>query len=267
VGRMPPTARYYWELGCRCILLSVIAFGFFGSGCSSDRAAMREAEIRINTPLPPAFLTGPAALVLTNGGGWRAHVGFRSAAAPEGSEGELAALGSKLRYTPEYPGAARKAARSGAFSFVWDLAGGRGFVLSEAMQGYAPISSSFQPTNTIRADITGTQNFEGHSVQGQSVTVQMNDGTTASFELLRAPELGGVPLRVKGAGNSAAFGLSLSKVRLEQPPAELFATPDGFSQYTSAEVMADELAVRQHNLHRPRTAGGPEVIYQAPTRR
>jgi hypothetical protein len=42
--------------------------------------------------------------------------------------------------------------------------------------------------------------------------------------------------------------LTLSKVRLEAVPNDLFQPPNGFTKYDSAEVMINELSSRQLNL-------------------
>jgi hypothetical protein len=229
---------------------------------------MRETQSRIYTPLPPTFVVGPAALLLTNGNGWRAHVTFDTGVAMEGGTGELLALGSKLRFTPEYPGKVRKREREGRFSFIWDVAEHKGLVLSDALQAYAPMSSGLQATNMTRADTGAGQRLEGHACQAQEVTVQMNDGSSAVFHALVAPDLGGLALQVQRTSGSSLASLSLSKIRLEAVPADEFTRLDGLTRYASAEAIADELAAREHNLRRPSSPMAmPEELYQGPPRR
>ena len=64
---------------------------------------------------------------------------------PEGHtdviSGELMGQGGKLLFTPQATGSRGKHMREAKISFIWDVAEGRGYILSEALQGYAPISS------------------------------------------------------------------------------------------------------------------------------
>jgi hypothetical protein len=238
-----------------------------GDGCSSDREVARDAALRIYTPLPPAFLTSPAALLLTNGGGWSAHVAFQTAELLEPHQGELEVLGSKLRFIPEYPRPERKLGRTGGFSFIWDVAEYRGYVLSDGLQGYAPLTATLRPTNSTAADTTGPQRYEGYTCKAQDITVQLNDGSTASFHVLRATDTGDLPLQISAQKGPVPMTLNVTKVRRQPPPTEVVALPDGFTHYSSAEVMADELAARERNLRRPRYSTGSEIIYQTPTTR
>ena len=46
------------------------------------------------------------------------------------------------------------------------------------------------------------------------------------------------------------LAVSLSNIRLEVPPEEVFIPADDFNKYPNPEAMADELAARQRNLRR-----------------
>jgi hypothetical protein len=94
------------------------------------------------------------------------------------------------------------------------------------------------------------QKFAGHTCEVAEAIVQKEDGVTSSFELLRATDLNGFPVKISSNSNSILLTLTLSKIRLESPGAAVFSPPDGFSKYTSSEAMADELAAREHNLRR-----------------
>jgi hypothetical protein len=129
------------------------------------------------------------------------------------------------------------------------VAEGRGFLLSEALQGYAPISSSARLTNMVAVPIEGSaQIFEGHPCRKEQVTVRMTDGRGVVVEVLKAADLGEFPLQITSTARGAPLTITFSKVRLEPPPASLFTPPESFTKYSSAEAIVDELALRQRNL-------------------
>jgi hypothetical protein len=209
---------------------------------------------RVYTPQMPEFLVGPACVLLTNAAGYSARVTVQAEPVllRQGIlQGELLARGTKLLFAPRKGKSADKDAGASDFSFIWDAAKTSGFVLSEALQGYAPVSSSLCATNVV----------SGPNQAGiEEATVQTSDGTSVRFRLWRAPESKGAPARLASEGVSPPLALTLSKVRLEAPPAELFEPPNGFSKYPTAEALADELAARRHNLRR-----GPRPSYQMPS--
>src|SRR5262249_4349796 len=144
----------------------------------------------------------------------------------------------------------------------------RGFVLSDALQGFAPVSASLQFTNLVRADAGATEHYDGHACQGQDITVQMSDGLNFAFHALQAADLDGLALQIRAKAGSSPLTLSLSKVRRQKVSAEDFTRFEGFTSYKSPEAMADELAAQEHNLHRPGpTFTMPEDILQGPPRR
>ncbi len=222
------------------------------SGCAHSPERERQ-ETEILTPLPPPFISGPMAVLLTNAGGFSARVTLESEALPGGPgapTGQMLGRGTQLLFAPEPKEMGRKHVPAG-LSFIWDVAANRGYVLSEALQGYAPVSAPAQITNvSIRPEPGGRETVGGHPCVPEAATIQMSDGATAVFRALRAPDLKGFPLKVSSSSNTAPLTVSFSKVRLELPPAELFEPPPGFTKYSSPEAMADELAVRQRNLHR-----------------
>jgi hypothetical protein len=61
-----------------------------------------------------------------------------------------------------------------------------------------------------------------------------------------------MPVRIKCSVNGTPHTLTLSKIRLESPPDDLFLPPSDFTKYASAETMMNELVARQQNLKRKR---------------
>jgi hypothetical protein len=238
------------------------------TGCAHDRSSERQ----VINPRLPVFLGGAASLLLTNGGGFSARLTEQLGVSttPESQwSGQLLGQGAKLRFEPEAKGSADKAQRVAGFSFLWDVAEGRGYILSETLQGYAPLSPSLRATNVVRqANRAASQRLEGHSCDLEVATVQRSDGSGVGFQVWRATDLGGLPMRIATVTNAAPLTLSLSRVRLEPMPPEVFAVPNGFTKYASLEAMLTELTVRQHNLRRTeRNQGDLGIDVEPPTPR
>ena len=247
------------RLGCtRTFGFGLLLVVTLAAGCaSSSKKADRAGGFQVMpTPLTPLFLNGPMALLLTNADGFRAHVVFQGDApspATPASAGELIVRGSKLLFAPEAIKAAKKQPHPEESAFVWDVNENRGFVLNEPLQAYAPISSSRQFTNvTTGAPINSTppEKVAGHSCEPSEVTVTASDGIATVFRVWRAADLKGIPLRIQCPSGGVPLTLTLSKVRLEAIPNDLFLPPNGFTRYESAEAMMTEMALRRVNLSR-----------------
>jgi hypothetical protein len=233
--------------------LMATIFLFFG--CSSEhRTMMRSGYGRVVTPLPPALLTSAAAFLFTNNDGFSARVEFQtesSLGTPKIYSGELLGRGGMLLYAPDGEDMTEKKQQPGNYSFVWNVADHRGFVLSEALQGYAPVTSALQITNfQVIPGSSPAERIAGHPSESARALAVSAEGNGTAFDFYRAIDLKGVPLRITSITNTPAFTLTLSKVRLEAPPANIFLPPDGFTRYNNPEAMADELAAREHNLRR-----------------
>jgi hypothetical protein len=238
-----------------CLFCLAAALALVAVGCSGVREkARRQGLMRVVTPHPPSFLTGPASVLLTNSGGFSAWLEVQAQSTFEtdrASSGQLLGRGTKLLYAPESDETTDTHHKPGGYSFIWDVAESKGYVLSEALQGYAPVSAVLHVTN-VAIDIgqSAAQRISGHPCESARATVRMLDGSSAGFELFRAIDLNGFPIKIESATNAMVFTLNLSKIRIEQPQADIFSPPEGFTKYPTPEAMADELAARQNNLRR-----------------
>lgn len=230
-------------------MLAVMGIVMLVASCARrpDPDSDEAAFTRVFTPQVPEFLSGPAGALLTNTAGFSARAAFESDT-PEtryglgAIEGELLSYGTRLLFAPRVSSTPDAELRLGGFSFVWDVATGSGYVMSEALQGYAPVSSSFRVTHVA---------VQPTSAPGeQTGLVTMSDGSTSLFRLWRAGDSKNPPARLSTVTNSPAFTLRLTKIRFEAPPANLFVPPSDFVKYATPEALADELAVRQHNARR-----------------
>lgn len=231
--------------------LALLAAGCSHSGDTEDRG---RAFTPVFTPLPPPFLTGPMAALLTNRSGYAAQLDAQTEAVSERERsvsGQLLCRGSKLFFAPESSGGSKQKARGGTFNFIWDVANNSGYVLSEALQGYAPVSAQTVVTNVVQgAEADSARQVQGHVCQQQRVTFELSNGFTNEYEVLRAKDLKGFPVELISVQGSNPLVITLSQIRFETPPENLFSPPDSFAKYDSPEAMVDELAMRQRLLRR-----------------
>jgi hypothetical protein len=123
--------------------------------------------------------------------------------------------------------------------------------MSEALQGYAPVTSTLQITSfQIIAGNSPAERIAGHPCESARALGVSTEGTGTAFDFYRAIDLRGFPLRITSVTNTPAFTLTLSQPRFESAAANIFSPPEGFTKYNTPEAMADELAARQHNLRR-----------------
>jgi hypothetical protein len=226
-------------------------------GCAHSHGNSRAAEAPPSPQVPP-FLNGPMAVLLTNAGGFSAHVSLQThygGSPQEAYSGELLGRGSHLLFQPIYVNKWEKAFRNAGLSFLWDVAEGRGYVLSEALQAYAPYSSGYRATNVLfNAGNQAPEKIEGYRCVPREATVVSSDGAVAVFEVFQAADARGLPLRISAPSGSAPLVLNLSSLRLAAPSADLFQVPGSFTKYESAEGMMSELSMRQANLKRKEPA-------------
>ena len=258
------------SLGCLLLLAAALATGC--SHTAKNRGRASAIEVR-PAPLPPLFLNGPMALLLTNTDGFHAHVVLESGAPPQAFQlaaGELMGRGGKLLFAPAAPVKSKKQASAADSAFIWDVIENRGWVLNDPLQAYAPVSSSRQFTNVVpavRLNNAASEKISGHSCQAEEVTITAADGTATVFRAWRAPDLHGIPLRITCPSTGAPLTLTLSNVRLETMPNDLFQPPSSFTKYESSEAIMAELFLRKHNLNRKPTYQGPEEEPTAPVTR
>jgi hypothetical protein len=244
--------------------LSVVAAGLaavtvFLTGCA--HSGRDQGMARLVHPEIPWMLTNAVAVLLTNVDGYLAHV---TLAYPESGNparpafsAELFCRQGRLYWAMEPPGARRNT--PGNLSLIWDAGQGTGFALSEALQGYAPLQSATRfglgPVVNSPPGVRG-ETLEGHRCQVEMVATTSIEGGTNRFAVWRAADLGGVPLKIEAVETAAPFTVQLTKVRMEVPPAEVFAPPTDFTAYPSLEELQTELAQRELES-RHRLGGGP----------
>jgi hypothetical protein len=226
-----------------CLALTVLV----GAGCAhSDRAEGVSSLRPLLTAEPPLFLKGPCALLLTNTESYTAHVVLeRGAATDKALSGQLLVRGFKLFFAAESAASVSKKLKAGEISYIWDVSQGSGFVLSDALQGYAPIISGIKYTNLSLVNPT-------------AAAVAGSDGSLATFQVWHSSGSTGLPVRIVSASGGPEFILNLTKPQTVATAPGLFDPPAGFTKYDSSESMMSELVVRQQNV-RHRSQSGEAV--------
>ena len=234
-------------LGLGCAAVALLLLPGCGGGSNVKVGASGVTE-RVPTPKTPAFLNGPMSALLTNADGFSAHAVLEMRSSSDKQtivSGQLLGRGGKLLFAMEPPSGERK--RAGGFSYIWDVATQSGFLLSDPMQGYAPMLSALQHTNVVFQPApgrSGSETIDGYRCEQVVATVTSSDGTTTAYQVWRAADLKGIPVRIIPVDRPNVT-LSLSKIRLEALPGQLFLPPGDFTRFESPDAMVSELLVRQ----------------------
>jgi hypothetical protein len=192
-------------------------------GCTSTHSEfdpMHEPVQRLLPRLTEA-VTGRAAGLLTNLNGFHGQFAINFGTAGENQmtvTGELFERDGKLCFVPVFKKAKRKNLDAGAFSLIWDAAGKQGYVLSEALQGFAPVAGG-EDTNQ-----------------------------PAELRVERAHSMNGLATRIESLDPLRPFTLTLSDVRPGLSSPDLFVPPDDFTKYESEGALLGELAARQRTV-------------------
>lgn len=203
-------------------------------------------------PQPPPFLRSSMGLLFTNVSGFSARIAQEPPPMrehPEEVSGQLWALNGKLLFAPDPPKKKRKHHIEPGLSFIWDVSQGSGFILSEALQAYAPVSSSSRFTNIlVQPASQPSKKIDGYAARQEVVTFTTGDGVSSTYEVWRAAELRDLPVQIVSTNMGRQEVTSLSKVQLAPPPREVFSPPSSFTRYGSVEDMMTELVIREQGL-------------------
>jgi hypothetical protein len=221
------------------------------AGCTSEKR--KEAALaHLGDETPPDFLAGPASSTLGGFDGFSADVVSTSAAAIETRTwtGQVLERQGRLIFQPETTARIKKGKIvRGGMIFIWDTAGAHSYVVSEALQGYAPISAPSQvKTVTRETTAAALEEVNGHRCHRIESLAQLSDGTAAKLTEWRAEDLSQFPVRVRAESGGRVVTADFSNVRFDLPAPELFVPQAGFTRYASAGALIGELVIRESSL-------------------
>jgi hypothetical protein len=207
--------------------------------------------VGVETSLPEAtaIVTGPVAAGLAHGDAFTSEftMTLQDASGPP-LTGQLFAREGKLRLEVVFP-QNRKTGRLGNFGVIWDQTVRQGYIISDALQGYAPISEMTWVTNLVTEAVAApAERVEGHPVDHANVTFKDSGGQTTVIQLLRAQDMDNLPLQIHSLSGPQSFTLTLAKIQRVIPAIDLFSLPDGLTRYDSETALLGELAARQENV-------------------
>jgi hypothetical protein len=218
-------------------------------GCASK---VPKEVFHAGDEVPPDFLTGPAAMLLTNLDGFSATVAFSQpspAGLPRTVSGDLLEREGRLIFQPADHAKHKKNEIQGGTIFIWDEDRHMGYVLSDPLQAYARLPSSVQGTNVVwETDGAVQEEVDGHPCRRVKALVGCDDGSSARFMVWQAEDAKRLPVRIRSVSGLREFTLDFSNIRLELPTPELFVPPDGFTKYETAVALMNELIIRQTEL-------------------
>jgi len=245
----------------------MLAFGLAVAGCASEKS--KEAALaHMGDESPPDFLVGPASVALTNFDGFSATVVSTASedAVQRTYSGQILEREGRLLFQPMTTAKTKKGKIiRGGMIFIWEPGLNRGEVVSEALQGYAPLAPAVRIAGVAPGSMTGVpEPINGRPCHRVESTVTLSDGSLARVTEWRADDLGRVPVRVRSEQGGHLVTLDLTDIRLELPNPELFVPPTEFTRYDSALALINELLIREAPLKGGPSsgpgipAGGPE---------
>lgn len=269
--------KSYWTAA-----LGIALAAAFFAGCASEER--REAALaRMGDESPPDFLLGPASAALAGFDGFWADVVSTTAASATlipaagigssgdtgggaaAASGQLIGRQGQIIFQPRTTANVTrgKIVRGGMF-FIWDSARQKGFVVSEALQGFAPIAAPCQITNeTPESQEAVAEAANGHPCHRVERMAALSDGSTVKLTEWRADDLRRFPVRLRTESGGRVTTVDFSGVLLDIPPQELFAPPGGFTQYAGATALINELMIRE-SAQKKGPTGEPAPPEQTP---
>jgi hypothetical protein len=238
------------------------------AGCASK--APKEV-FHAGDEVPPDFLSGPAAMLLTNLDGFSASIAFSlpaTAGQTKPLSGDLLEREGRLIFQPTLRITKKNNPLQGGMMFIWDEATHSGYVLSDSLQAFARITPGVQGTNLVWVtDAAVQEEANGHPCRRVQAVVKCDDGSVARFLVWQATDAKHLPVRIESVTGLRQFTLNFSRVRLDLPAPELFVPPDGFTRYPTAVALMGELIIRQTELLKAnqRTPGDMEGLNPVPT--
>jgi hypothetical protein len=215
-------------------------------GCTSAEKELTQEVTRISPVEPPTFLNADVA-GLFGKADFSARVEVQKGVPGTRPPmiGELSGRNGSLFFVEDTGRGKRTGV--GGLSALWDAPTQTAYLLDEPLQGYAPIRG-VSTNGPLEVTVAGQENVGAEPcrktilqrvVGAEMVPVLIVWSGTAQQDL---------PLKIQMTNSPGAVTLTLSRIRFQAPPADLFALPNGFKRYESTDAMISELVKRRTDL-------------------
>jgi hypothetical protein len=213
------------------------------AGCASAEKKLSQEVSQITPAEPPAFMNADVA-GLFGKAEFSARVevqkGVPGTRAP--MVGELYGRNGSLFFMEER---GRKAV--GGLSVLWDAPTQTAYLLDEPLQGYAPIRNA-STNGPLEVVMAGEENVGAEPARKTVLQRVVGAGMAPVLIVWRGIAQQDLPLKIQMTNSPGAVTLTLSRMRFQSPPADLFALPNGFKRYESTDAMISELVKRRTDL-------------------
>jgi hypothetical protein len=175
------------------------------------------------------------------------------------TSGELLGRDGRLIFQPVLDLKGKRARTEGGLFFIWDTTKNSGYVLSEALQGFAPIKIDAPPAGQFAiAREAIKEDINGHPCHQCKATAVLGNGLQEHLTLWQADDAKHFPVRIEADNGAERMTLNFSEIRLEYPPLGLFAPPQGFTAYANSVALMNELIIREASLSKKYQITGEE---------
>jgi hypothetical protein len=221
------------------------ALVLFAIGCASEEKEFGESVARLQPIEPPTFLNGEIATLFGSANFTaRLEVQRGMAGMQPPTVGELYGRdGSLFFIADEQRG---KRGLNGGLSVLWYAPNKTAYLLNDPLQGYAPIRH--QNTNALaEATVVGEETLNGERCRKSVLTMDAAGETIPRLIVWRSLEKQDLPIRIQTTNSPQIVTLTLSRIRMQAPPADVVTLPNGFKAYDSTDAMMAELVRRRTN--------------------
>lgn len=213
------------------------------AACTSAEKQLTQEISQITPAQPPAFLNADVA-GLFGKADFSARVevqkGVPGTRPP--MVGELSGRNGSLFFIEDH---GKKT--PGGLSVLWDAPTQTAYLLDEPLQGYAPIRNAIT-NGPLEVVVAGEENVGPEPCRKSILQRVVGAEMVPVLIVWRGVTQRDLPLKIQMTNSPGAVTLTLSRIRFQTPPADLFALPNGFKRYESTDVMISELLKRRTDL-------------------
>jgi hypothetical protein len=215
-------------------------------GCASAEKELTQEVTRISPVEPPAFLNADVAGLFGKADfSARVEVQKGVSGTRPPMVGELSGHGGSLFFMEDSERGKKRSV--GGLSALWDAPTQTAYLLDEPLQGYAPIRN-LSTNGPLEITVAGEENVGAEPCRKTILQRVVGAEMVPVLIVWRGTAQQDLPLKIQMTNSPGAVTLTLSRIRFQAPPADLFALPNGFKRYESTDAMISELVKRRTDL-------------------